>query len=98
MSAAKPSLYEILTIESNDKERNADSRLGTISVDYYEDIFSPTITAKIRVVNTGDSIAIRSVMLMTLGFDHRLIDGAGGAKFIEKVRHNLETKDLSKIL
>jgi len=57
MSAAKPSLYEILTIESNDKERNADLRLGTISVDYYEDIFSPTITAKIRVVNTGDSIA-----------------------------------------
>jgi len=57
MSAAKPSLYEILTIESNDKERNADLRLGTISVDYYEDIFSPTITAKIRVINTGDSIA-----------------------------------------
>ena len=57
MSAAKPSLYEILTIESNDKERNADLRLGAISVDYYEDIFSPTITAKIRVVNTGDSIA-----------------------------------------
>tara|TARA_A100000164_G_scaffold58798_1_gene47387 strand:- start:30 stop:1304 length:1275 start_codon:yes stop_codon:yes gene_type:complete len=46
----------------------------------------------------GDSIAIRNMMLMTLGFDHRLIDGAGGAKFIEKVRHNLETKDLSKIL
>ena len=57
MSASKPSLYEILTIESNDKERNADLRLGAISVDYYEDIFSPTITAKIRVVNTGDSIA-----------------------------------------
>ena len=57
MSAARPSLYEILTIESNDKERTADLRLGTVSVDYYEDIFSPTITAKIRVVNTGDSIA-----------------------------------------
>jgi len=56
MSAAKPSLYEILTIESNDKERTADLRLGTVSVDYYEDIFSPTITAKIRVINTGDSI------------------------------------------
>ena len=47
---------------------------------------------------SGDSIAIRSMMLMTLGFDHRLIDGAGGSKFIEKVRHNLENKDLSKIL
>ena len=47
---------------------------------------------------SGDSIAIRNMMLMTLGFDHRLIDGAGGAKFIEKVRHNLETNELSKIL
>ncbi len=46
---------------------------------------------------SGDSIAIRSMMLMTLGFDHRLIDGAGGAKFIEKVRYCLETKDLLKI-
>ena len=54
MSAAKPSLYEILTIESNDKERNADLRLGTISVDYYEDIFSPTITAKVIVTETGN--------------------------------------------
>ena len=32
-------------------------RQGVVSVDYYEDILSPTITAKIRVINTGDSIA-----------------------------------------
>ena len=31
----------------------------------------------------GDSIAIRSMMILTLGFDHRLIDGAGGSKFFE---------------
>ena len=46
----------------------------------------------------GDSIAIRNMMLMTLGFDHRLIDGAGGAKFVDTVRKNLETVDLSKLL
>ena len=57
MSATNPSLYEIITVESNDQERTADLRLGTVSVDYYEDIFSPTITAKIRVINTGDSMA-----------------------------------------
>ena len=56
MSASNSSLYEEITIESNNQERTIDLRLGTISVDYYEDIFSPTITAKIRVVNNGDTI------------------------------------------
>ena len=58
MSAAEASLYETLVIQSNDQERTVDIRLGTVSVDYYEDIFSPTITAKIKVVNTGDTIGL----------------------------------------
>jgi len=57
MSASKSSSYEILTLESNDQQRTVDIRTGTVSVDYYEDIFSPTITAKIKVANTGTSIA-----------------------------------------
>ena len=57
MPAAQASLYEELILESNDRSRSVDIKLGTISIDYYEDLFSPTITAKIRVVNTGDSIA-----------------------------------------
>ena len=57
MSASEASLYEELILESNDRSRTADLKLGTISIDYYEDLFSPTITAKMRVVNTGDSIA-----------------------------------------
>ena len=46
----------------------------------------------------GDGITIRSMMMISLGFDHRLIDGAGGAKFIEKVRHYLETMNSGTIL
>jgi len=46
----------------------------------------------------GDGIVIRSIMMISLGFDHRLIDGAGGAKFIERLRHYLETMDLSQNL
>ncbi len=57
MSASDASLYEELILESNDRSRSVDIKLGTISIDYYEDLFSPTITAKVRVVNTGDSIA-----------------------------------------
>ena len=56
MSASGSSLYEILILESNDKQRTVDLKLGAVSIDYYEDIFSPAITAKIRVINTGDSI------------------------------------------
>ena len=46
----------------------------------------------------GDSIAIRSMMMLTLGFDHRLIDGAGGARFLESVRQNIENMDLGDVL
>ena len=48
--------------------------------------------------SAGDSIAIRSMMILTLGFDHRLIDGAGGSKFLESVRENIESMDLGDIL
>ena len=48
--------------------------------------------------SAGDSIAIRSMMILTLGFDHRLIDGAGGSKFLESVREYIESMELSDIL
>ena len=57
MSASEAASFEELTLESNDQERTADLRSGVVSVDYYEDILSPTVTAKIRVINTGDSIS-----------------------------------------
>jgi hypothetical protein len=54
--SVKKSIYEELILESNDQKRTVDIRTGTVSIDYYEDIFSPSITAKIQVGNTGDSI------------------------------------------
>ena len=57
MSASEAASFEELTLESNDQERTADLRSGIVSVDYYEDILSPTVTAKIRVINTGDSVS-----------------------------------------
>ncbi len=38
-----------------------------------------------------DSIAIRSVVHLTLGFDHRIIDGADAGKFMAEVKKYLET-------
>jgi 2-oxoglutarate dehydrogenase E2 component (dihydrolipoamide succinyltransferase) len=42
----------------------------------------------------GDTIGIRSQMILSLGFDHRLIDGAEGSKFIEKIRLEIENMEL----
>jgi pyruvate dehydrogenase E2 component (dihydrolipoamide acetyltransferase) len=38
----------------------------------------------------NDSIAIRSVVHLTLGYDHRLIDGAAADQFMAQVKKNLE--------
>ena len=44
-----------------------------------------------------DSIAIRSVIHLSLGFDHRIIDGADAGKFMAEVKSSLEnwSEDLS---
>jgi 2-oxoglutarate dehydrogenase E2 component (dihydrolipoamide succinyltransferase) len=39
----------------------------------------------------GDSIAIRSMCIMTLSFDHRIIDGAVADQFMARVRQIIET-------
>ena len=52
----KQSIFEEITIESNDQSRIVDITSGSVMIDYYEDIFSPTITAKIRVINTGNTV------------------------------------------
>ena len=56
MSASNVSNFKQILINSNDRKRTVDLTGGTVAVNYYEDIFSPTITAKITVVNTGNTV------------------------------------------
>ena len=53
----KKSLYEELILESNDRSRSIGLIGGAILFEYFEDIFSPTITAKIKIVDNGNVIA-----------------------------------------
>ena len=48
---------------------------------------------KKRPVVINDAIAIRPIMYLSLTIDHRLIDGAMGSQFLEKVREYLENYD-----
>jgi len=45
----------------------------------------------------GDSIAIRSMAILTITFDHRVIDGALGGQFLERVVENLQNFTLENL-
>jgi 2-oxoglutarate dehydrogenase E2 component (dihydrolipoamide succinyltransferase) len=50
------------------------------------------ITKRAVVIETpqGDAIVVKPIMYMTLSFDHRLIDGALGGKFLQKIKEYIE--------
>jgi 2-oxoglutarate dehydrogenase E2 component (dihydrolipoamide succinyltransferase) len=43
-----------------------------------------------KPVVVDDAIAIRPIMVLALTFDHRIIDGATGFQFLERIRRHLE--------
>jgi pyruvate/2-oxoglutarate dehydrogenase complex dihydrolipoamide acyltransferase (E2) component len=48
-----------------------------------------------RPIVIDEAIAIRQMVFMPLSYDHRLIDGAVAAQFLNRIKHNLETWDFS---
>ncbi|UCF36913.1 MAG: 2-oxo acid dehydrogenase subunit E2, partial [Acidobacteriota bacterium] len=53
---------------------------------------------KKRPVVINDAIAIRSVMYLSLSYDHRIIDGAVAAQFVQEIRNGLENFDTEQSL
>ena len=41
-------------------------------------------------VDGGDSIAIRSMVMLALTYDHRIVDGADAGRFLTAIKHRLE--------
>jgi 2-oxoglutarate dehydrogenase E2 component (dihydrolipoamide succinyltransferase) len=56
------------------------------------------IRKKPVVVETpqGDVIAIRHIMILSLAYDHRVVDGALGGMFLKKMKEILENWDLNR--
>jgi 2-oxoglutarate dehydrogenase E2 component (dihydrolipoamide succinyltransferase) len=48
-----------------------------------------------RPVVLGEAIAVRDIMYLSLSYDHRVVDGALGGYFIQRVRYHLEKGDLA---
>lgn len=59
-----------------------------------------TITKKpvVMETETGDVIAIRHTMILSLAFDHRIVDGALGGMFLQRVANYLENFDPNRTI
>ena len=73
------------------------SNLGMLGVDSFVAIINPPQCAILatgrvapRVVAEEDMLAIKSMMTATLSADHRIIDGAVGARFLQRIKKLLE--------
>ncbi len=73
------------------------SNLGMMDVENFTAIINPGESAILAVssvakqpVVKNDQVVIRSMMKMTLSSDHRLIDGALAARFLNSIRKTLE--------
>ncbi len=74
------------------------TNLGMFDIDFFVPILNPPESAILAIgkidkkpVIIQDAIAIRSVMIMCLTYDHRLIDGALAARFLQHIKKALET-------
>lgn len=52
----------------------------------------------VRETAVGDAIVIRSICYLSLGIDHRLLDGADGGRFLQTLVDRLEFMDTSVLL
>ena len=81
------------------------SNMGMLNVENFNAIINTGEGAILAVASTmkqpavrEDKLVIRQIMKMTLSVDHRLIDGALGAQFVNAIKAKLEDIELWKRL
>jgi pyruvate dehydrogenase E2 component (dihydrolipoamide acetyltransferase) len=76
------------------------SNLGMYGVDAFQAILNPPQAAILAVgriverpVAVEGAVAVRPVLTLTLSFDHRVVDGARGAEFLDTLASLVETEE-----
>tara|TARA_B100000945_G_scaffold210031_1_gene169047 strand:+ start:447 stop:1787 length:1341 start_codon:yes stop_codon:yes gene_type:complete len=96
MAAIDKSIYEEIVIESADGTKTVDIGEGVMQIRYFEDLFSPNITATIFVVNTGNTIEGKDGKLTTI---YNGLPLRGGERVVMKIAGNSDNNkglDFSK--
>jgi len=75
------------------------TNLGMYGVDVFIPIINPPETAILGIgriaekpVLVDNEIKMKSIMQLSLSFDHRVVDGVPAAQFLQKVKHVLESE------
>ena len=87
MAAKDRSVYEIFTIKSNDGAKTIDLRGGIVSFSYFENVFSPMITAQVLITSTGNVITDEDGDLVSI---YNGLPLRGGEKVSIKIPSNSE--------
>jgi len=87
MQALDRSKYDEIVIESTDGSKTVDIAPGTVMIDYYEDIFSPTLTAKLQVTSEGNTITGEDGELQSI---YNGLPLRGGETVTLKIKGNTE--------
>ncbi len=81
------------------------SNMGMLDVENFNAIINPGEAGILAVASTVQKVVviegqmkIRSMMTMTLSTDHRIVDGATGAAFVNGIKNKLEDIELWKSL
>ena len=102
ISAAAAALYEkakagTLTQDDYSGGTFTISNLGMFDIDEFTAIVNPPESAILAIgkidrvpVVVGDEVVIRPVMMLSLSYDHRTIDGAPAAQFLQRVKQILQ--------
>jgi pyruvate dehydrogenase E2 component (dihydrolipoamide acetyltransferase) len=73
------------------------TNLGMFDIDEFTAIINPPESAILAIgkidrvpVAEGDNVVIRPIMVLSLTYDHRIIDGAPAAKFLQRVKQIMQ--------
>ena len=74
------------------------SNLGMFDIDFFTAILNPPQSGILSVGKVKDTPAVKGgkvqivpLMKLVLGVDHRVVDGAVGAAFLQELKRNLES-------
>jgi len=76
------------------------TNLGMYEVEFFTPIINPPEAAILgagriveKPVAVDGKVEVKPVMTLSLSYDHRIVDGAPAAKFLQKIKHYMESPD-----
>ena len=104
MAAVDPSIFEYINLTSTDGKNTINIAGGVVSLSFFENLFSPHLSASFLVVNTGNVVNDKSVYqgLPLRGgerLDMKIVNDSGpDLEFTEKLKNELYVASITNVI